>query len=144
MNTGARGTFYAKNTHWQGRLAVNVQTSPAQAFSADFELEGDAKIGALTFSTPLGNTLARLRWDASGAVLQARGESRRFESLDALTLHATGAALPVASLFAWLTGTQQTDASGWEPNLQDLPSGRISARRIAPAPVVDLKIILDR
>ena len=142
ISTRAKGTFATENSHWQGRLAVNVQSTPVQAFSADFELDGDPNTGSLVFSTPLGNTLARLRWDASGAELQARGESRRFESLEALTLHTTGAVLPIASLFSWLTGGQ-AGTPEWVANLQELSGGRISARRVEPAPVVDLKIILE-
>ena len=122
---------------------MNVQTSPVQAFSADFELDGSPEAGTLTFATPLGNTLARLKWTSGGAELQARGESRLFESLDALTLHATGAALPIASMFAWLQGNE-VSTPGWIANLQDITSGRLSAKRLEPGPLVDLKIILER
>ena len=91
-----------KTTSWQGRLALKIYSDPIETFSADFELEGNATTGTLTFSTPLGLTAAQLEWGAQGAKLRARGEVRDFESLDALTLYAVGSKLPIASLFAWL------------------------------------------
>lgn len=120
-----------------------MQAEPAQSFSADFDLQGDVKAGLLTFFTPLGTTVARLQWSRDGAYLQASGETLHFESLDALTLHATGTVLPVAGLFAWLKG-EQPDTPGWLADLQDLPNGRLTARRAFPEPTAQLKIILER
>lgn len=128
---------------WQGRLALKVQSTPEQAFSADFDLQGTPQEGTLTFSTPLGTVLARLQWDALAATLQARGETRHFDSLEALTRHTTGTALPVASLFGWLQG-HDVPAPGWEVDLQDLPAGRLTARKLGPDAPAELKILLDR
>ncbi len=114
-----------------------------QAFAANFELQGSATAGRLTFTSPLGSTLARLQWDADSAMLLTSGAPQRFASLDALTREATGAELPVAALFAWLRGEQAT-APDWESDLSELPDGRLQARRLAPQVPVDLKIILDR
>jgi outer membrane lipoprotein LolB len=122
---------------------LTVHSEPVQAFSADFDLQGDAQTGVLTFFTPLGTTVARLQWSNEGANLQASGETQHFASLDALTLHATGAVLPVASLFAWLQG-DALDTPGWQVDLQGLPNGRLSAQRTAPEPPAQLKIILER
>lgn len=132
-----------QDLRWLGKLAITVHSLPAQAFSAEFELQGDAQRGSLTFFSPLGNTVARLQWDGDGAQLQSSGEAQRFESLDALTQHTTGTTLPVASLFEWLKGGDP-DTPGWQVILQELPSGRLSARRFAPEPPVDLKVILER
>lgn len=132
-----------QDLRWLGKLAITLHSEPAQAFSAEFELQGDAQRGSLTFFSPLGNTVARLQWGDAGAQLQTAGETQRFASLDALTLHTTGAALPVASLFEWLNGGEP-DTPGWQVDLRQLPDGRLSARRLAPEPTAELKVILER
>lgn len=141
--TGARAPLGQNDGYWQGRLALKVHSTPVQAFTADFELQGHAQAGTLSFFTPLGSTAARLQWDNSGAQLQTNGEPQRFASLDDLTLHTTGATLPVASLFAWLKGSEPP-TPGWQVDLQHLADGRISAQRLAPEVPADLKIILLR
>lgn len=132
--------------HWQGRLAMRVHSDPAQAFSADFALHGSPQAGSLSFFSPLGHTLARLEWDASTAMLQTGTEQQHFASLAALTRHATGSELPVASLFAWLQGLEglALDAPGWNADLQHMSTGRLRAWRTQPAPPVELTIILER
>ena len=139
----APGPYNPQDLHWQGRLSLQVHTTPVQAFSADFDLQGDAQVGSLSFFSPLGSTLARLQWDAKGAKLQTTGEPQPFESLDALTRHTTGTVLPVASLFAWLQGREPV-TPGWEVDLRELNAGRLRAQRLAPATPAELKIILDR
>ena len=139
----ASDPFNAKISHWQGRLTLKVHSDPIQAFSADFDLQGDAKAGHLAFFTPLGNTAARLDWNALGARLQTSGEPQQFESMDALTRHTTGTVLPIASLFEWLKGGDPA-TPGWQVDLRDLVDGRLSARRMAPEIPAELKIILDR
>ena len=141
--TRASGSFNKSDAYWQGRLALKVHSTPEQAFSADFELQGNAEAGTLSFFYPLGSTAARLQWGPGGAQLQTTGEPQQFESLDALTLHTTGATLPVASLFAWLKG-DEPPTPGWQVDLQGLPQGRLNAQRLAPEVPADLKIILER
>ncbi len=142
-NTRARGPFDENFLQWQGRLALQIHSTPEQAFSANFDLQGTPQEGKLTFSTPLGTVLARLQWNALAATLQARGETQHFDSLDALTRHTTGTDLPIASLFGWLQG-QDAPAPGWEVDLQNLPSGRLTARKLGPDAPADLKILLER
>ena len=142
INTPASTSFHSRESHWQGRLTLKVESEPVQAFSADFDLQGDAQVGSLSFFTPLGNTAAQLDWNAHGARLQTSGEPQQFESIDALTRHTTGTVLPVASLFDWLKGLNAT-APGWQVDLRDLANGRLSARRLAPEIPAELKIILD-
>ena len=132
-----------KSSRWQGRLALTVHTEPVQVFSAEFELQGDAQAGTLAFFTPLGSTVARLQWSDEGAYLQTSGETQHFVSLDALTLRATGAVLPIASLFAWLKG-EAPETPGWQVELGDLQNGRLKAQRLAPDTPADLKIVLER
>ena len=140
---GARGQYGPNDSLWQGRLALKVHRTPVQAFSADFELQGNAEAGTLSFFTPLGSTAARLQWSAAGAQLQTTGEPQHFESLDALTLHTTGAILPIHSLFAWLKGNAPT-TPGWQVDLHELADGRLTAQRLAPEVPADLRIILQR
>jgi outer membrane lipoprotein LolB len=143
INTGASSAFRDQNSLWQGRLLLKVYSEPIQAFSADFELQGDAQLGRLSFFTPWGSTAARLEWTPQGARLQTTGQPQHFESLGALTLHTTGATLPIASMFDWLKG-QSPETPGWQVDLKDLANGRFSARRMAPETPAELKIILER
>jgi outer membrane lipoprotein LolB len=132
----------AEAAHWQGRLAVKVYSKPVQAFSASFDLQGSPAKGVLVLSSPLGTTLARMQWEAGYATLTADGEQREFGSLQELAVKATGADLPVASLFAWLNGRAE-EAPGWQVDLADLPAGRIQAQHTEEVQS-ELKIILDR
>ena len=128
---------------WQGRIAVMVESSPRQAFSANFELQGNSQSGQMELSTTLGTTLARLRWSAQEANLEANGTNRNYASLRELTLAAIGAELPIDALLQWLRGVP-ADSDGWESDLRDFESGRFTAQRLNPTPRVDLKIILER
>jgi len=132
----------AKDSYWQGRLSVKIFSKPVQAFSANFELQGKPAQGELVLTSPLGSTLAHMRWDDHSATLQANGEERHFDSIQALAQQVTGADLPVASLFAWLQGVNEV-APGWQADLHELPIGRISAQHIEDVQA-ELKIILDR
>lgn len=127
---------------WQGRLSVQIQQSPPSSMSAGFSLRGNATHGTLDLYSPLGTTLATLRW-MPGAVWWLQGnQQQRFHSLDDLTEQATGAALPVASLFDWLHG-QATPAPGWLVDLSGLGQGSLNATRTSPTPVVTLRLKLD-
>lgn len=129
---------------WSGRLAVRVDGQPPQSFSAAFELKGHAQTGDLALRTPLGNTAAQLAWAPGRASLRSGSQVQEFDSLDALVTHATGTPLPVAALFDWLAGTP-TPADGWEADLSELQSaGRLQARRLAPPPAAELRLVLDR
>jgi len=126
-----------------GRLALRVDATPPQSFSAAFELRGRAQEGELSLLTPLGSTAARLAWAPGSATLRSGNDTRSFDSLDALAESATGTALPVAALFDWLAGTA-TPVSGWEADLSQLDQGRLVARRVAPPPAAELRLVLDR
>ena len=128
---------------WRGRLALQVEDSPSQSFSAGFELRGRPDAGELTLYNPLGGTLAALRWAPGTATLRTGEQMRQFDSIDGLVAAATGTALPVASLFDWLAGHNST-VPGWEADLSALPKGRLRAHRFAPAPVADLRVALDQ
>ncbi|MGE3348509.1 MAG: lipoprotein insertase outer membrane protein LolB [Ramlibacter sp.] len=128
---------------WSGRLALKVDGQPPQSFSAGFELSGKAGAGELALFNPLGGTVARLAWGPGKATLTSGSEVREFDSLDALVTQATGAAIPVPALFDWLAGTP-TPAEGWQADLSSLPDGRLQARRLAPPPTAEMRVVLDR
>lgn len=127
---------------WTGRLAVRVDADQMQSFSAGFELKGNAQTGELSLYSPFGATIAQLAWSPGDARLRRDGDERSFESLDALTKHATGTDLPVASIFLWLAGVNSSVA-GWQADLRELSSGRLVARRSLPPPAVEMRLILE-
>lgn len=128
---------------WRGRMALQVEDNPSQSFSAGFELRGRPDAGELMLYNPLGGTLAALRWEPGSATLRSGEQVRQFDSIDALVTSATGTAIPVASLFDWLSGSN-TPVNGWEADLSQLAQGRLRARRVAPPPTADLRVALDK
>lgn len=128
---------------WSGRMALRVDTEPAQAFSAEFELTGAATAGELKLLNPLGGTVALLSWAPGQARLFAGSDIREFASLDQLADHVMGTTVPVAALFDWLDGTN-TRAAGWLADLSRLADGRLQAQRIEPAPRAELRLVLER
>jgi outer membrane lipoprotein LolB len=129
---------------WTGRLALTVEDNQSQSFSAGFELQGRAEAGQLTLFNPLGGTLAVLAWTPGGATLSAVGDPvRRFASVEALALEATGAPLPITALFDWLRGVD-TAVAGWQADVSQLAQGRLRAKRSSPPPAAELRVALDR
>lgn len=129
-------------TQWSGRLALRIDADPVQSFSAGFELRGNAQTGELSLYSPLGATVAQMAWTPGDARLRWDGKERRFDSMDALTLQATGTELPVASIFQWLVG-QDVSTVGWQADLRELPKGRLVARRSTPLPSVEMRLVLE-
>ncbi|MGJ7508325.1 lipoprotein insertase outer membrane protein LolB [Variovorax sp. GT1P44] len=128
---------------WSGRLSLRVDGQPAQTFSALFELRGAAQAGELTLTSPIGSTLAQLHWAPGEALLKNGSETRRYGSVDALIEAATGAAIPVGALFAWLAGRDER-VPGWRPDLSQVGTGRLQATRESPEPRADLRIVFER
>lgn len=137
----AAGDASATNA-WAGRIGLQIQSEPPQAFFAGFELKGNAGAGELKLISPIGSILGVMHWSPSGAVLESGGETRKFASIDALLAQTTGAAIPVNALFDWLNG-KNTSLNGWTADLSEQPSGKISARRTNPAPQTDLRVVLE-
>lgn len=128
---------------WAGRISLQVNSEPAQSFSASFELTGRATQGALTLISPLGNVLGVLRWSPDEAMLDTgKGELQRYASVEEFMRQATGAAVPVAALFAWLQG-QDPQVEGWTADLSRHAQGRIAAQRNMPLPTADLRLVID-
>lgn len=134
---------------WHGRLAVRTEPNPAmgqlrmQAFSATFELRGNADLGELLLFTPLGSTAAAIRWTQDGAELQTQGTTRQFGNLQQLVLQALGSNVPVSALFMWLQGNA-VEADGWHVDLSQSRQGKIMARRDSPEPKAELRLILEQ
>lgn len=128
---------------WSGRLAVQVHSTPPQSLSAGFELSGSPSTGSLHLHSPLGTTLAIVRWRPGLAQLQRGDQWEEADSLAALSERLLGTDVPVAALFDWLDD-RATEVPGWRPDLSRLSDGRLSAARHAPLPAADLRLVLDR
>ena len=134
----------AKKEFWTGRISLHILSEPEQTFSAGFELKGKPDRGELTLTSPLGNVLGVLRWSPGEAELDSGNQKiQRFDSVDALMAQATGAAVPLSALFAWLQG-DNANVSGWSADLSRHNEGRISAKRTQPTPQTDLRVVLDQ
>jgi outer membrane lipoprotein LolB len=127
---------------WRGRLSLRFDDPAINSYFASFELSGNARNGELNLFSPLGNTVASLRWSPQAALLISGGDTRRFDSLEALAQEATGAALPIAAMFQWLQG-QASNVDGWQSDLSQLKDGRLQARRLQPAPAAELRLIIE-
>ena len=136
-------TNQLQNAFWAGRISLQVQSEPVQAFFAGFELKGRADKGELTLISPLGSILGVMRWTPTQATLDQGGSIKCFASTDELLAQTTGAAVPVAALFDWLDG-KNTAAPGWTADLSQQANGRITAQRADPAPQASLRIVLDK
>ena len=111
---------------WSGRLALQVQDQASQSFSASFELKGTAHSGELALFSPFGGTLALLAWQPGAATLNSNGQTRQFDTVDALVAHVIDTPVP-----------------GWQTDLSQLAQGRVAAKRLEPAPETDLRVVLE-
>jgi len=126
---------------YSGRLSLQLDT--ATPVGADFELQGDARAGRLSLSGPLGQTLAVLQWAPGRATLMQGNEEHASASAAELIERLTGAPLPWDAFFSWLAG-DAVAVAGWQVDLSRHADGRIVARRVEPAPRVDLRLQLAR
>jgi outer membrane lipoprotein LolB len=130
---------------WNGRLAVRVEATESlasQAFSSTFELQGQPQQGQLHFYTPLGSTAAAIVWSPERAQMQTSNDIQYFNNIDALIARVLGTPVPVSALFAWLAG-DQASMDGWQVDQSQFDSGKITARRISPAPQAEIRVILE-
>lgn len=127
---------------WSGRLALQIDSTPPQSFSAAFDLRGAPAQGELQLTSPLGNTLATVVWTPGSAELRQGGRVTRRGSLDELTTELSGTAVPVAALFGWLRG-EQGNVPGWQADLSRQSEGRVTARRTAPLPTAELRVVFQ-
>ncbi len=129
--------------NWSGRLAVQVHSTPPQSLTAGFELNGSSEVGELRLHSPLGTTLAIIRWRPGMAQLQRGSEWTEADSLNALSEQLLGTDVPVVALFNWLEG-RSTEVPGWQADLSRITEGRLSAVRQSPLPSAELRLVLDR
>lgn len=141
-----------------GRLALRVDGSGAgRSFSADFDLRGDARAGALRLSGPLGTMLAEARWQPGSAELTTPERVERYAGLDAMAEALLGEAVPLAALIDWLRGRPWGGAPstagdggfeqlGWTVDLSRHAEGWLTATRPAreAAPAVQVRVRLAR
>lgn len=127
---------------WSGRLALQIDSTPPQSFSAAFDLRGAPAAGELQLTSPLGNTLATVVWTPESAELRQGGRVTRRGSLDELTTELSGTVVPVAALFGWLRG-EHGDVPGWQADLSRQADGRVTARRTAPLPTAELRVVFQ-
>jgi outer membrane lipoprotein LolB len=134
---------------YAGRMSLVFDAEPgqtaAQPFSGSFDLRGNAQAGELDLLTPLGSIVAQLRWSPGLATLKSGNETRSFPSAAVLIEQATGAALPPELLLAWLQGDRTASVqAGWQVDLSRHSEGRIVAKRLSPAPLATLRIVLEQ
>ena len=136
------GVIDAERTSWTGRMGLKVASEPPQSFSAGFSLSGNAQAGELSLTSPLGSVLALMKWEPGSATLCQGGQERHYGSLEELVAQTLGAPIPVRALFAWLRGVPQA-VEGWHADLSALGNGRLTAQRLQPLPVAELRLALD-
>ena len=132
-----------KTNEFTGRISLLIQNEPPQSFAGGFTLLGNAQVGEMTLTTPLGNIVAVLRWQPGLAELDNGSQKRQYPSVEAMLEATTGAAIPMSALFAWLQGDQAT-APGWLADTTRSAEGRINALRHTPLPQAQLRIVLDQ
>lgn len=148
LQTRANNQNTYEQPSWHGRLAMQVDADPdspvskRQSFSAGFELMGAPDTGELRLFTPLGNTVAAIRWTYQSAVLEVRGDIRNYSNLEELTQDVLGASVPVPALFSWVQG-QEMAAPGWQLDLSEFAQGKVIVERVSPLPLAHLRLILE-
>ena len=153
---------------YSGRLAVRTDAAPyqpARSVTGQFELSGNASVGQLILTSPIGTTVARASWsDPVGTLgtpsrieLEADGTTTRYATLEDMMQRAIGDQLPLPAMFDWLSGQPwpaepaQRSADGgsfaqlgWQVDVSKLGSDRlIDAQRAIPAPVLHVRVKLD-
>lgn len=133
-----------------GHLSLRLlpfEGEAARGVSMVFDLQGNAREGALDLSTPLGTLVAAVRWSTLGASLQTSDGTQVYDSLDQLLARVLGEPLPVADLLQWLQADAgEFESAGWQVDTTQATDGIIQAQR-SGAPGVrgaTLKIRLDR
>ncbi len=138
---------------WDGRLSLKLLAfgqDAARGVNMAFYLSGTPERGQLDLSTPMGTQMASVRWQQGEAVLVTADGSQGFTSLDELTQHLLGEALPVTALMSWLQGRPDPlqpfapapdagaqvsvfDQAGWRVDLSQRQAGHLEASRAATA-----------
>lgn len=141
--------------HFTGRMSVVVQENQTHAkpknTSARFDLHtDDGSNGKLMLASPLGNTVAQVRWSPTEAVVTDNyAEQTRYGSFALMMQEMIGVRLEAATLLGWLQpsnqkrfahGDWQVDARGYNAASK---SGKIKALRTEPLPIIRIVVLLD-
>lgn len=95
--------------------------------AGNFAWQHDPSHDAIELSTPLGQTLAKLEGNASGATVQlSDGRSERAPTWRALTERAFGVTIPVDGLALWIRARARPDAPY---HVERDAAGRVSGLR---------------
>jgi outer membrane biogenesis lipoprotein LolB len=141
-----RSSSQPQGAHLEGRLLIEIGSSPAQRISSSFELDTDGASGELRLLGPLGTTSALITWNPAQAQLQSSELNpplRHYPSLSMLMKQWLGTELPLQAILLWLQG-QDERIPGW----QLLDSGnntKVAVRASAqgPEPSVSIKLMLN-
>jgi len=139
-------TIPSSSSHFEGRLLIEIESSPAKRVSASFELDTDVSSGELRLLGPLGSTAALITWNQAQAQLQSNDmtpPTRQYPSLSALVKHWLGTELPLQNILRWLEG-QDEHIPGWQ--LLDVGNNTKVALRLPDhtnEPAVSIKMILN-
>lgn len=142
--------------HSSGRIAIRVDGDASKSMSAGFDLRGDARIGLLELSSPLGTQMARASWRPGNVELVTTDGRRHYDTLDELAEDAFGQPVPLLALLDWLKGRAWQGAPatalagerghvqlGWEVHLGRYADGIVMARRISPQPMITVNVRLE-
>lgn len=136
---------------WSGHLSLKLLPFgpvAATGTSLTFDLQGQARQGALDLSTPLGTLVASVRWTPTQAVLHTSDGQSSYASLDELVSQVLGEPLPVQALMSWLAGQADSrmpfsplpplagqatspgfEQAGWQVDTSTLSEGVLTAQR---------------
>ncbi|GAA6141714.1 hypothetical protein NBRC116584_15320 [Hydrogenophaga sp. 5NK40-0174] len=131
------------NSVWSGRLALRVESEPPDAYSAAFDLRGNAESGEIRLTSPLGSTIALVTWSPQSAQWQQGDDVVIRPTLRELTAAMSGTPLPIEAMFDWLKGQANDHAPGWQADLSRHADGRIIARRLQPLPRAELRLVFE-
>ena len=127
----------------EGRLSLLTESEPPQYLSANFELEGNARLGELRLYSSLLNQETVLQWEPGRAVLIEGERNWMMPSVEQLIDKLIGAQIPLELLFDWLHGRQvRSDDWVFEPRSRaDQP---YRARRLQPLPPMELTLVIKK
>lgn len=89
---------------YAGRISVVEQGARTHELYGSFELRLHGDTGSLDLSSPLGQVLARARWDAASASVDDGRRLRDFASFEDMTRATLGVRLPREALRDWVRG----------------------------------------
>ncbi len=142
---------------YSGRLSVVEQGPQPRNLYASFELRLDGDSGWLEIGSPLGQMLARARWDADSARVDDGRQQRIYPSFEDMTQASVGLRLPRAALQDWVRGRAAAgvpwkalpgggfEQLGWQvrPQRRGGVLHILRLRRDGPDDVEQLSLVID-